>query len=174
MSNTHLITREIGIDTGHRVTYHGSKCKNLHGHRYRILATCKGPLYTAGEQEGMVLDFGFLKEEMMREIDEPCDHGTVLWGKDPLMNVVAPNIAELAARKAEEHGYYPVLDDRSLIGKLYVVPFVPTAENLAKHWFERLESRVAVRTDGQAELVIVKVWETPNCSAVYHRGARNG
>jgi len=50
------------------------------------------------------------------------------------------------------------------------VPFQPTAECLARHWFERLASRVASRSDGMAELVRVSVWETPNCRADYGRG----
>ena len=62
MKNTHLIRRRIEIDAGHRVPHHASKCCNLHGHRYVIEALCNGPLAEAGEQTGMVLDFGFLKE----------------------------------------------------------------------------------------------------------------
>ena len=38
------LTRRIGIDMGHRVPDHGSKCRNPHGHRYEILATCEGPV----------------------------------------------------------------------------------------------------------------------------------
>ena len=57
---THLISREISIDAGHRVTEHTSKCRNLHGHRYTIQAWCSGPLFSEGEQGGMVLDFGFI------------------------------------------------------------------------------------------------------------------
>ncbi|RZM10640.1 MAG: 6-carboxytetrahydropterin synthase, partial [Sphingomonas sp.] len=57
---------------------HGSKCHNLHGHRYRIEAWCRGPLFAAGEQTGMVLDFGFLKDEMMRTIDARFDHAFML------------------------------------------------------------------------------------------------
>lgn len=167
----HLITREIGIDMGHRVTYHGSKCRNLHGHRYTVHATCKGPLFTDGEQQGMVLDFGFLKEEMMDEIDAPCDHGTTLWIDDPLLKQFmemnskgVDSELELIRKCLGEKGYWLGL---LRTGKTYVVPFVPTAENLARHWFERLAPRVNVRTDGQATLVEVKVWETPNCSASY-------
>jgi 6-pyruvoyltetrahydropterin/6-carboxytetrahydropterin synthase len=52
-------------------------------------------------------------------------------------------------------------------GKLYVIPEIPTAEVLAKHWFYRLKDRVADRSDGHARLTAVKVWETPNCWAVY-------
>lgn len=140
----HLIVREIGIDAGHRVTHHGSKCRNLHGHRYTVQAECQGPLFDKGEQQGMVLDFGFLKELMMDEIDGPCDHGMILWSQDPVLPLV------------QQAG-----------GKVYVTDFVPTAENLARHWYERLAPRVRERSDGQATLTGVVVWETPNCFSAY-------
>ena len=169
----HLITREIGIDMGHRVTYHGSKCRNLHGHRYTVHAICKGPLFASGEQQGMVLDFGFLKEEMMNEIDSPCDHGTTLWVDDPLLqqfvDATQPDIKSIDImadiRKRVAASGYCMINLKT--GKTYVVPFVPTAENLARHWFERLAPRVSQRTEGQASLAEIKVWETPNCSASY-------
>lgn len=163
----HLITREIGIDAGHRVTYHGSKCRNLHGHRYTVQATCMGPLFTEGEQQGMVLDFGFLKDEMMEEIDSPCDHGTILWIDDPFVLDFANKCTQTMvdwSKEVKEQGFCSA---QSRFGKLYLVPFVPTAENLARHWFARLERKVAARTNDQAKLKKVVVWETPNCSAEY-------
>lgn len=143
--HNYLVTREIGIDAGHRVTFHGSKCRNIHGHRYTIQATCEGKLQDSGEEMGMVMDFGFLKEEMMNEIDAPCDHGFICWDQDK-------QVLDMFAGENL---------------KLYIVPFVPTAENLARHWFERLARRVDERTEGRANLLKVKVWETPNCSAEY-------
>lgn len=164
----HTITREIGIDAGHRVTFHGSKCKNLHGHRYTIQATCIGPLFVEGEQQGMVLDFGFLKEEMMDQIDTPCDHGMTLWIEDPFVDqFVTPEQKSCAYTDISILGYGGCT---SHFGKLYLVPFVPTAENLAKHWYERLAPRVKERTNGQATIHSVKVWETPNCAASYPVG----
>ena len=132
-----LITREIGIDAGHRVADHASKCANLHGHRYAIQATCSGPLAEEGEQHGMVLDFGFLKEEMMLEIDAPCDHGMILCRHDE---------------------WLILFDSAGPRTKLYVTEFTPTAENLAKHWFERLAPRVTDRSNGLAQLERVRVW----------------
>lgn len=169
MTEKHLITREIGIDMGHRVTFHGSKCRNLHGHRYTVQATCEGPLFVDGEQQGMVLDFGFLKEEMMNEIDAPCDHGMCLWIDDPWAEVLAGDMP-FHRQQVAEKGYsfiQKVHTHDNLVGKFYFVPFVPTAENLARHWFERLAPRVIARTDGQATIKSVKVWETPNCTATY-------
>lgn len=161
----HLISREIGIDAAHRVTWHNSKCKSLHGHRYRIEAWCSGPLAPSGEQTGMVLDFGFLKDVMTAEIDAPCDHGMILWVGDPFTQHFRPAVLEAVAwMHCEEHGFW---SGEGNFGKLYLVPFVPTAENLARHWFGRMERPVRDRSGDRAELVGVKVWETPNCWAAY-------
>lgn len=176
-------TREIGIDAGHRVTNHGSKCRNLHGHRYTVQATVIGPPFEAGESEGMVLDFGFLKEEMVREIDAPCDHGLILWIDDPLVKSFldlthAIEVPEEQARFARGLGTsleklsdlvalrgYATACQRDGVGKLYLLDRVPTAENLARHWFLRLAPRVEGRTEKRAALARVRVWETPNCYA---------
>lgn len=166
----HLVTREIGIDAGHRVTHHGSKCRNLHGHRYTIQATCKGPLFKEGEQEGMVVDFSFLKEIMLMEIDDYCDHAMVLWCKDPFVQVLLPDVTKDEIEDCIDTGYRSLVVTscpNNLTGKYYLVPFVPTAENLARHWFERMAGKIALRSMNKAELVNVKVWETPNCSAEY-------
>lgn len=165
------ITREIGIDMGHRVTHHGSKCRNLHGHRYTIQATVTGTLFTAGEQEGMVLDYGFLKELMMLTIDHHCDHGMCLWEQDPWVQKLVGDAKdwETKASGAQYDAITLSSKGSNLGGKYYIVPFVPTAENLAKHWFERLEPLVVSRTKGQGVLQSVRVWETPNCQAIYER-----
>lgn len=159
------ITREIGIDAGHRVTHHGSKCKNLHGHRYTVQAVCHGGLIEHGEQQGMVLDFGFLKEEMMAIIDAYCDHGTVLWVDDPFVPQFKPNATEQEIKRdLDNFGFW---FGTSAFGKLYLIKEVPTAENLAKHWFERLSPRVLERSGGNAKLHKIIAWETPNCQASY-------
>ena len=139
-----LISREIGIDAGHRVPTHGSKCANTHGHRYKIVATCSGPLADDGEQAGMVLDFGFLKDEMMKVIDAVYDHALIAWASDPLL----PHL-------------------RQCCGKLVIVPYIPTAENLARLWFDELAPLVVERSDRVARLACIDVWETPNCIARY-------
>lgn len=157
------ITREIGIDAGHRVTYHGSKCRNIHGHRYTVQATCKGTLAIEGEEEGMVQDFAFLKEIMMGEIDDPCDHGLILWVQDPLLAAL-PGVQSLDVEKVRREHYQLTRWDG---GKLYVINSVPTAENLARHWFDRMAPRITKSTEGRAYLYSITVYETPNCSAEY-------
>lgn len=71
-----LITKEIGIDMAHRVPNHGSKCRNLHGHRYKIEVGVDDKLITkeGDPAEGMVIDFSDLKKVMMDYIDASYDH----------------------------------------------------------------------------------------------------
>lgn len=168
-SSTYLISREIGIDAGHRVTDHESKCRNLHGHRYTIQAWCRGRLFGSGEQSGMVLDFGFLKEEMMRQIDANFDHSFIFWVDDGLcremFGVDDDDRRESIAASLAQHGFFSGTGRGDT--KIGVLPFVPTAEHLAQFWFNLLAPRVAERSDGQASLVAIKVWETPNCWAAY-------
>lgn len=171
MNEHNLITREIGIDAAHRIPDHQSKCRNLHGHRYRIEATCSGPLAKAGDQAGMVLDFSFLKQEMLEAIDTCCDHGLMIWVDDPLLSEFLP--LDYMDDRAKRTRLAQTLADegqaslQGRFGKLVVLPVVPTAENLARHWYERLAGRVHERSFGRARLHRMEVWETPNCRASY-------
>jgi len=168
------IGRHIEIDAGHRIMTHGSKCRHIHGHRYRIEAECEAPdVQSQGEQTGMVLDFGFLKEEMLIHIDQPCDHGFLASVEDvELLALFAPQdvplmswIALLDEQIARQG--FAVPDPVRLGSKLYVIPFQPTAECLAKHWFDKLQAPVRLRSGGSARLCRVRVWETPNCVGEY-------
>lgn len=173
MTAPYRVTRRIEIDAGHRIMTHGSKCRHLHGHRYGIEAVCEAAdLHHDGEQTDMVVDFGFLKEEMLKAIDEPCDHGFIAALADAeLLTMFAPPgdasawLADLMAR-VQSDGEATTTDTR-LMTKLTVVPFQPTAECLAKHWFHKLSIPVGTRSGGTARLVAVRVYETPNCAAEY-------
>lgn len=172
------ITREIGIDAGHRVPSHGSKCRNPHGHRYRVLATCRGPLVASGSEQGMVADFSFLNELMMKEIDEPCDHGVIAWIQDAewLSEMIHPAILKkIIAGWDGNWSLYSLppnpAREYSISKKVYIIPEVPTVENLTRHWYRRLGPVIRERTDGQVELMEILAYETPNCFARYSNGA---
>lgn len=175
MSN-YIISRRIEVDAGHRIMTHGSKCRHLHGHRYVVEARARavaGELQSSGEQTGMVLDFGFLKEEMLNVIDLPCDHGFIASIEDlELLRMFCPegrsvpDWIEALAESIEAVGF-ALTEVARLNTKLYVIAGQPTAENLAKHWFEMLAPKVSQRSQGHAELMELQVWETPNCWAVY-------
>lgn len=162
---TCLITREIGIDMGHRVTNHAGKCKNLHGHRYTIQVTLEGSVASRGEQDGMVVDFGFIKDLLMEKIDGPCDHGLCLWIDDPITSRILGPDWRAVKDVVDRQGRSQVQD--GLFGKLYVLNRVPTAENLAYHWYCEIAEDVVRLSNGRARLNGVRVWETPNCFADY-------
>lgn len=170
---SHRITRRIEIDAAHRIPDHRSRCRHLHGHRYVVEATVEAvTLAESGEQRGMVLDFSFLKELMIREIDAPCDHGLMLSVEDrEVLERLAPGaevdgwIAGLL-QAVGENGYCETRHN-ALDTRLYLLPAPPTAEVLAEHWFGRLAPGVRQRSEGRARLVGVTVWETPNCRAVF-------
>lgn len=160
-------SRKISIDMAHRVPDHGSKCRNLHGHTYTVIATIGGALATYGEEKGMVMDFGFLKELMMSEIDAHYDHGLCLYVNDPVLSrLLGPEYAEIKERvEATGAAYLTDCDNVFGAGKLAVVTEVPTAENLAAIWFNALGPLVFVRSEQRAMLSNIRVWETPNCYA---------
>lgn len=139
-----LVTKYIEIDLGHRVTNHKSKCSSLHGHRYKIEAGVDDKVIdTKGiSDEGMVIDFGDLKSMLMEVIDRRYDHGFVLWSGDPMVDSISQDKAT----------------------KFVIVDFIPTAENLAKHWFELMQPRLKERG---IKLKYIRVWETPTSTATY-------
>ncbi len=139
------ITKEIGIDLGHRVAQHDSKCYNLHGHRYKIIAEVEGELKLEGSENGMVMDFGFLKEILMEFIDKKYDHSFTVWKEDK-----------------------KVIDFlKTTDFKYNIIDKTPTAENLAELWYNEMKDEVIKRTDGKGRLSKVIVFETPTSSAEY-------
>jgi len=156
-----IITKEIEIDMGHRVMNHKSKCRSCHGHRYKIEVGVNDKLVTiiGSSDEGMVMDFGDLKQIMMREIDAEYDHGFIISRDDKLL--IEKFGVELFNSWKVNHKWLNINDIET---KLIVVDFIPTAENLAKHWFiilkEQLE-KINIRIHH------VKIWETPTSTALY-------
>jgi 6-pyruvoyltetrahydropterin/6-carboxytetrahydropterin synthase len=181
------ITRSIGVDYGHRVMTHGSKCKSIHGHRGTIEVTCAGSgLHSTGEQSEMVLDFGFLKDAMLNVIDKSIDHGFVASIDDhELLLHLLPErensveIGTLIRASLADKGYWLSTEDQQgliktlLDTKLYVIPYIPTSERLAEHFFNRLRKPIREQSNGIGELVNLRFWETPNCYSDYPGFARN-
>lgn len=144
---TMTVSREIQCDIGHRIPFHKAACANVHGHRYRIIATLEGPVQRREQQsdDGMVTDFGDLKRLMMSEIHDVVDHAFMVWKNDePLRGFL------------EEQGY-----------RLLVMNSIPTAENFAQWCHERLDAAVREHFPPSIRLTRITVWETPNCQATY-------
>src|ERR1039458_697538 len=79
------------FDAAHRLEWHTGKCRNLHGHSYRLDVTVAGGL----DANGVVIDFDILHSVVTREVIDQWDH------RD--LNEVLDNpTAELLAHRAWE------------------------------------------------------------------------
>lgn len=70
-------TKTVEWDMGHRVPNHKSKCKNVHGHRYKAEVTVRGEIIPEEgiSDEGMVIDFSDVKAIVNSICDGELDHG---------------------------------------------------------------------------------------------------
>lgn len=138
------ITKIIEFDAGHRVTNHDSKCRNVHGHRYRLEATFSGDVLGdyLPAKEGMILDFGDLKS-ILKEITDPLDHAFLVWEND-----------------SEMKGFL-VIDQQ----KHVVMADVPTAENIGAYLFLKLNELTRHTYNESLRLKKLKLFETPNSFA---------
>lgn len=141
-----FITRRLEFDAGHRIPDHGSKCKHLHGHRYAIEITLQGEIIDASGRadNGMVMDFGEVKEIAQRVITDVWDHAFLVWQHDQSVTDFLKSLP----------------DHRTVI-----LPKVPTAENLARIAFDQLDPQYCDTYGNQLRLYRVRIYETPNCWA---------
>ena len=78
------IRRWVETDTGHRVPNHSSKCRHMHGHRYRWEAELEGDVVTKRgvSEEGMLIDFSEVSEILNTHIHDVVDHAFLVFEDD--------------------------------------------------------------------------------------------
>lgn len=135
--------RKIHWCMGHRVLGHEGKCANLHGHNYdaEIYATAIDL-----DKVGRVVDFSVLKSCSDPWIQEEWDHSFMVNAKDQVLVNELPSLMENK--------------------KLVVVPFNPTAENIAQEILTRTNAELTLN-GFNVKVFKVVVHETKNCSAVF-------
>jgi len=65
------ITKIITFDSCHNLLNYNGKCRNLHGHTYKLEITVRNRVDL---HSGMVMDFGTLKNIINKYVIEPLDH----------------------------------------------------------------------------------------------------
>jgi 6-pyruvoyltetrahydropterin/6-carboxytetrahydropterin synthase len=88
----YTVGKEFTFQAAHRLPLHDGKCKELHGHSYRVAVTVFGPLEVDGPKTGMVIDFGDLTTIWKKDIEPLCDH-QYLNESLPIEHTTAENIA---------------------------------------------------------------------------------
>ena len=73
------ITKQFSFETGHALFGYYGKCRNVHGHSYKLSVTVIGqPITEVGAVKlGMVIDFSDLKKIVKEEVVDVFDHATV-------------------------------------------------------------------------------------------------
>lgn len=64
------IVKSFSFDSAHVLPWHNGKCKNLHGHTYRLEVSISGAL----NENGIVCDFSDVSALVKKEIVEKYDH----------------------------------------------------------------------------------------------------
>jgi 6-pyruvoyltetrahydropterin/6-carboxytetrahydropterin synthase len=91
------ITKQFSFETGHALYGYDGKCKNVHGHSYKLSVTVIGEPITdqTNVKFGMVIDFKDLKKIVEEEVVDVFDHATVFNKNTPHVELAK----ELAKRE---------------------------------------------------------------------------
>ncbi len=118
------ITKQFNFETGHALYGYDGKCRNVHGHSYKLSVTVIGrPITdTSHVKLGMVIDFGDLKKIVKEEIVDKFDHATVF-------NKNTPHV-ELA-KELTDRGHNVILAD-----------YQPTSENMVIDFAKKIGGRL--------------------------------
>lgn len=106
------ITKRFNFEMAHALLNYEGKCCNIHGHSYSLQVTLKGEAMTnpGSPKDGMVMDFGDIKEIVKNNIVDPLDHSL-------MVNDLIPGFQIEALKQTTR--------------RIHVVNFQPTSENIA-------------------------------------------
>ena len=114
--STIRITKRFSFETGHALYGYDGKCRNVHGHSYKLYVTVIGhPISdTTHVKLGMVIDFSDLKVIVKNKIVDIFDHATVF-------NKNTPHV-ELAKELADR-GHNVLLVDYQPTSEMMIIDF---------------------------------------------------
>jgi len=126
------IAKEFNWEMGHRLPAHFGKCKNIHGHSYKMMVELEGDL----NDNGMVIDYYDLKK-IVRPIIENLDHAFMVYKND---EPVIKFLSSINSKKVE-------------------VNFQSTVENITKYFIDEI---VKSELPSNIHSLKIRVCETPD------------
>lgn len=134
------LTKSFTFETAHALYGYDGKCKNIHGHSYKLYVTVKGrPSEDTNDVKlGMVMDFGDLKEIIKHKIVDVLDHVI-------LLNANSPH--KTLGEKLTEEGHQVLMTD-----------YQPSCENMILWMVDVIRPRLPE----DISLVAIKLHETEN------------
>ncbi len=140
------ITKQFSFETGHALYGYDGKCRNIHGHSFKLYVTVIGnPIADSSHVKyGMVIDFSDLKKIVKEEIVDVFDHATVF-------NKNTPHV-ELA-KELSDRGHNVLLVD-----------YQPTSEMMVIDFAEKIKHRLPKQT----QLFSLRLQETASSYAEWY------
>lgn len=130
------VSKEFVFEAAHALDNHEGKCKNLHGHSYKLIVTVAGkPIEDDNAPDaGMVIDFTDLKKIVNSEIVHQWDHALLLKSNSRFKGIEKQN------------------------SKTIYVDYHPTCENMLLD----IVAKIAAKLPATIQLVYAKLNETAN------------
>lgn len=150
---SYFLEGEESFDSSHFLRGHRGKCKNLHGHRWKIQYGLKAEeLIKDGSSKGMIIDFSDIKA-IIKAYFEKYDHGFLL------------TVDNNPVPKEEENFIKACI---AMDFKIIKLPCRTTAENMSKLFFYEIGNLLKEEVkDNNFSLSYITVYETPNNKATY-------
>ena len=137
------ITKKFDFETAHALYGYDGKCKNVHGHSYKLFVTVIGTPIDDKEhvKNGMVIDFTDLKKIVKEEIEDVFDHATIFNRNSPHLDLANFMIKE---------GHHVILVDYQPSSEMMILDFV---------------DRIKAKLPNAVELHSLKLYETESSYA---------
>jgi len=113
------VTKIFDFETAHALWNYDGKCKNIHGHSYKLTVSISGEVIQDINhvKNGMIIDFGDLKKIVKKEVVSPFDHCLLLNANTP-------------------HADYAKVENG--FSKMMLCDYQPTAENMLIDMVKRI------------------------------------
>jgi 6-pyruvoyltetrahydropterin/6-carboxytetrahydropterin synthase len=124
------IAKEFRWEMGHRLPEHFGKCKNIHGHSYKMIVELEGDV----DESGMVMDYYDVKR-IIDPVVENLDHAFMVYKDDK-------EIVSLLEK---------------MKSKMVVVDFQSTVENICAYFLNEIKK---ISLPENIKQISVRIYET--------------
>ena len=123
LQETVRVTKVFTIDMAHALFGYDGPCKNIHGHTYHLHVTVAGKINNTPNvpEQGLVIDFGVIKQITKDKVISKFDHALVLHKDAPY------SVDNFLPEHFEQ---------------VILLPFQPSCENLMLHFRELIAAEL--------------------------------
>ncbi len=144
------VSKRFHFEMAHILFEYDGLCRNIHGHSYNLEVSISGePLNQPGHpKDGMILDFGELKEIVKTNITQKFDHALMVNHQTPEEQIVLI---------------------KQTTNRLIIVDFQPTSENIVAYIAKILQQHLP----SNVSLFSLRLYETVTSFAEWFASDNN-